>query len=232
MDSADANVTFEYTLSLDDMVFEALSTIDDEHDGTGRDVDGIFKFNNDRYVIPDNSRERLRGEVEKLVAERKIEKVGNRYMMMMPQRVPATREDSTTPQRDPQAEAVAKLVAETEHLEFQAKEAQELADRYSLMLNSECIILELAVEILNRCANGQMIFLCTSLVPRAPEENPQMDAVAKLIAEAEHLEFQAKEAQELADKHAQLLELESEIILQLAVEIFNRCANGQKIFLR
>jgi len=72
-------------------------------------------------------------------------------------------------------------------------------------------------------ANGQMIFLCTSLVPRAPEENPQMDAVAKLIAEAEHLEFQAKEAQELADKHAQLLELESEIILQLAVEIFNRC---------
>jgi len=26
-------------------------------------------------VIPDNSRERLRGEVEKLVAERKIEKV-------------------------------------------------------------------------------------------------------------------------------------------------------------
>jgi len=62
-------------------------------------------------------------------------------------------------------------------------------------------------------ANGQKISLCTS----------KLDAVAKLIAEAEHLEFQAKESQELADKHAQLLELESEIILQLAVEIFNRC---------
>jgi len=35
------------------MVFEALSTIDDEHDGTGRDVDGIFKFNNvSRISLP------------------------------------------------------------------------------------------------------------------------------------------------------------------------------------
>lgn len=32
------------------MVLEALSTIDDEHDGSGRDVDGIFEYNNVRRI--------------------------------------------------------------------------------------------------------------------------------------------------------------------------------------
>lgn len=63
----------------------------------------------------------------------------------------------------------------------------------------------------------------SSFVPRAPEENPQIDAAIEEVAEAEHLEFQAIKAQKLADKHAQLLKLESHIILELAVEILNRC---------
>ncbi|CAE5960193.1 unnamed protein product [Arabidopsis arenosa] len=430
MDTSDANVTYEYTLSLDDMVLEALSTIDEEHDGSGRDVDGIFEFNNvrrisfplsisicfqERYVIPENVRELLKDELEKLVAERKIEKVGNRYKMM-PQRVPttaATREDSTmlqespstslvprAPEENPQVEAVAKVVAEAENYEFQAKEAQELVDRHSQMLDLERLFLELAVEILNRCANGQKIFLrddpssmamdpgdslsdandvtygnlppaassssssssdpsaenlpyadqleramidteddrgpsgfttdeliyqaletvypdgngldidgifnfieernelqedfrdrlevqlgnlvsegqvemvgnlykiphglfdtqlvsvvasnlpqtmspedstsakpqdtpstCASFAPAATEEDPRIEAVAREVAEAEHLEFEAKEAEELADRHVQLLNLESNIILELAVEILNRCANGEQIYL-
>ncbi|XP_020869144.1 uncharacterized protein LOC9330545 isoform X1 [Arabidopsis lyrata subsp. lyrata] len=176
MDTSDANVTYEYTLSLDDMVLEALSTIDDEHDGSGRDVDGIFEYNNERYVIPENVRELLKDELEKLIAERKIEKVGNRYTIM-PQRVPttaATGEDSTMPQEsastslvprapeeNPQIDAVAKVVAEAENFEFQAKEAQELVDRHSQMLDLERLFLELAVEILNRC-NVQLLTTSSS----------------------------------------------------------------------
>ncbi|XP_023644563.1 uncharacterized protein LOC17900802 [Capsella rubella] len=69
-------------------------------------------------------------------------------------------------------------------------------------------------------------------VPKAPEGNPQIDAALKEVAEAEQLELKAREAQELADKHAHLLKFESNVILNLAEEIRNRCFNGQKVFLR
>ncbi|KAG7595203.1 Linker histone H1/H5 domain H15 [Arabidopsis thaliana x Arabidopsis arenosa] len=72
---------------------------------------------------------------------------------------------------------------------------------------------------------------CASFAPAATKEDPRIEAVAREVAESEHLEFEAKEAQELADRHVQLLNLESNKILQLAVEILNRCANGEKIFL-
>ncbi|CAA0294043.1 unnamed protein product [Arabidopsis thaliana] len=72
---------------------------------------------------------------------------------------------------------------------------------------------------------------CASFAPPTTEVDPRIIALAKEVAEAEHLELEAKEAYELADKHAQLLKLESNITLQLAVEILNRCANGEKIFL-
>ncbi|EOA36618.1 hypothetical protein CARUB_v10011854mg [Capsella rubella] len=60
-------------------------------------------------------------------------------------------------------------------------------------------------------------------VPKAPEGNPQIDAALKEVAEAEQLELKAREAQELADKHAHLLKFESNVILNLAEEIRNRC---------
>lgn len=70
----------------------------------------------------------------------------------------------------------------------------------------------------------------TSFVPTASEETLDIettenviDATIKVVAVAEHYELQAKEAIELADRHVQLLNVESNIILELAVETLNRC---------
>ncbi|XP_010481182.1 PREDICTED: telomere repeat-binding factor 5-like [Camelina sativa] len=171
-------------LTSDELIFKALETI--YEDGTGLDFDDIYNFIEDRFDVVDDFREQLEAQLEALVAEGQVQKVGDRY------RIRPVDFDIPTPPP--------------------ARNAEEATSAKPLNTTSPST--------------------SATSVPKPPEENPQIDAAVKEVAEAEQLERQAKEAQDLAYKHEQVLKFESQLNLQLAEEILNRCANGQKVFLR
>ncbi|XP_010501103.1 PREDICTED: telomere repeat-binding factor 5-like [Camelina sativa] len=170
-------------LTNDELIFKALETI--YEDGTGLDFDDIYNFIEDRFDVVDDFREQLEAQLEALVAEGQVQKVGDRY------RIRPVDFDIPTP--------------------TPARSAEEATSAKPLYTSPSA---------------------SATSVPKPPEENPQIDAAVKELAEAEQLERQAKEAQDLAYKHEQVLKFESQLNLQLAEEILNRCANGHKVFLR
>ncbi|XP_019091184.1 PREDICTED: telomere repeat-binding factor 5-like [Camelina sativa] len=143
-------------LTSDELIFKALETI--YEDGTGLDFDDIYNFIEDRFDVVDDFREQLEAQLEALVADGQIQKVGDRY------RIRPVDFDIPTPPPTKSAE--------------EATSAKPLNTSPSTSATS---------------------------VPKPPEGNPQIDAAVKELAEAEQLERQAQEAQDLAYKHDQVL---------------------------
>ncbi|CAA7018443.1 unnamed protein product [Microthlaspi erraticum] len=134
------------------MVFEAISTIDDEN---GSDLIGILSFIEERYEVPQNFTKLLSKSLRALVSQGNLEKVLNRYKIsVMECKVLEISPD-----------VVAKRIAVAEKKAFIAAEAVKEAERMQQLAEESELTLQLVLDIHEQCALGKRVFLRSYLSP-------------------------------------------------------------------
>uniref|UniRef100_A0A1J3J3V5 MYB transcription factor n=1 Tax=Noccaea caerulescens TaxID=107243 RepID=A0A1J3J3V5_NOCCA len=128
------------------MVFEAISTINDEN---GSDLSGILSFIEERYEVPQNFTKLLSKSLRTLVSQGNLEKVQNRYKISVV--------ENKVLEISP--DVVAKRIAVAEKKEFIASEAVKEAERMQQLAEESELTLQLCLDIHEQCALGKRVLL-------------------------------------------------------------------------
>ncbi|XP_019178155.1 PREDICTED: single myb histone 4-like [Ipomoea nil] len=149
------------------MIYEALTNLKDP---SGCDIGTIVNFIEQRHEVPPNSRRLLSSRLRRLVQQDKLEKIHNCFRI----KKEFLRASSTTPTpkiKDLQnsgylgdtveevAIAAAYMIAEAENKSFVAAEAVKEAERVSRMTEDSDVLLQLAKDIYDKCARGEIVLL-------------------------------------------------------------------------
>ncbi|KAL1218941.1 Telomere repeat-binding factor 5 [Cardamine amara subsp. amara] len=229
--SSDMNNESRY----ESMVFEALSTINDEN---GSRLSEILSFIEERHEVPQNFREILIYILASLVSERKLKKVRNRYKISITKatkpKLTLHTEDSAKPAELPSTSAILRTSKETQEIDAAANKIAEGIDKLAVenmvlyeepqfrKLVSDCLKILVSEGKLEKVLDGYTIL---ELVNKVLEVAPEV--VAERVAEADNERSIAEEAVEEAER---LVE-ESETMLQLSLEIQKQCDLGKELFL-
>ncbi|KAF8034147.1 hypothetical protein BT93_C0424 [Corymbia citriodora subsp. variegata] len=155
------------------MIFEALSTLKDPN---GSDTGAIFNYIERRHEVPQNFRRLLSSRLRRLVAQEKLEKVQNCFKIKeitsFETKTPAPKEQDVRPRQlppivntnygetvDEAAVTAAYKIAEAENKSFVAAEAVKEAERVSKMAEDADAMLQMALEILEKCSRDEMVLV-------------------------------------------------------------------------
>ncbi|CAA0294130.1 unnamed protein product [Arabidopsis thaliana] len=189
----------------DAMVFEAVSTINDEN---GSNLKEILRFIEGQHEVPQNFKKLLSYSLGILVSQDKLKKVRNRYKISVTKAIKPTLtlrpKDSTKPPELPNW----------------YEEQQDFR-----MFLSECLIILVSQGKLEKVLDRYKI---SELENKVLEVAPEV--VAMKLAESDNKRLIAAEAVEEEERMHKLVE-ESHTMLQLCLEIHQQCALGQEVVL-
>ncbi|XP_019173473.1 PREDICTED: telomere repeat-binding factor 4-like [Ipomoea nil] len=155
------------------MVYEALTNLKDP---SGCDIGTIVNFIEQRHEVPPNFRRLLSSRLRRLVQQDKLEKVQNCFrikkeFLHASSTTPTPKIKDSGPKEDLQntgylgdtveeaAIAAAYMIAEAENKSFVAAEAVKEAERVSRMAEDSDVLLQLAKDIYDKCARGEIVIL-------------------------------------------------------------------------
>ncbi|CAH9053615.1 unnamed protein product [Cuscuta epithymum] len=163
------------------MITEALSTLKDPK---GLDITTIVSFIEQRHEVPPNFRRILSSRLRRLVQQDKLEKIQNCFRIKkeyllgasttpIPTPTPTLipRQESRSKEEvqhtggylgntvDEAATEAAYRIVEAENKSFVAAEAVKEAERVSRMAEESDVLLQLAKDIYDKCARGEIVLL-------------------------------------------------------------------------
>nr|GMD50550.1 telomere repeat-binding factor 4-like [Ipomoea batatas]GME03840.1 telomere repeat-binding factor 4-like [Ipomoea batatas]GME20334.1 telomere repeat-binding factor 4-like [Ipomoea batatas] len=149
------------------MVYEALTNLKDP---SGCDIGTIVNFIEQRHEVPPNFRRLLSSRLRRLVQQDKLEKIKKEFLHAS-STTPTPKIKESGPKEDLQntgylgdtveeaAIAAAYMIAEAENKSFVAAEAVKEAERVSRMAEDSDVLLQLAKDIYDKCARGEIVLL-------------------------------------------------------------------------
>ncbi|CAL9218936.1 unnamed protein product [Arabidopsis halleri] len=216
----------------DAMVFEAISTINDEN---GSNLKEMLSFIEEQHEVPQNFKRLLSYSLRILVSQDKLKKIRNRYKISVTKAMKPTLtlcpKDSTKPPELPSTSVILTTSKETQEIDAAANRvaerinelAKENDDWYEerqdfRMFLSECLTILVSQGKLEKVLlDGYKI---SELENKVMEVAPE--AVAMKLAESDNKRLIAAEAVEEEERMHKLLE-ESHTMLQLCLEIHQQC---------
>ncbi|XP_010480019.1 PREDICTED: telomere repeat-binding factor 4-like [Camelina sativa] len=222
------------------MVFEAISTINDEN---GSDLKEILSFIEERHEVPKTIKKLLSSSLRILVSQDRLKKVRNRYNISTSKADKPTHilhpKDSTNPPELPSTYAISTKLKETQEIDAAANKVAERINQWAQefdvgyeerqdfrMFLSECLKILVSRGKLEKVLDRYKI---SELESKVLEIAPEV--VAMKLAESDNKRLIAAEALEEEKRMHKLVE-ESNTMLQLCIEIHQQCALGEEVVLR
>lgn len=160
------------------MVYEALTTLKDPK---GCDLSTIISFIEKRHEVPQNFRRLLSSRLRRLLQQEKLEKVGNCFRIKKeflpgasptptPTSAPIPKQESRVKEEvqhtsylgntlEEAAREAAKRIADAENKSCIAAEAVKEAERASRMAEDNDGLFQVAKDIYDKCARGEIVLL-------------------------------------------------------------------------
>ncbi|KAG7600567.1 Linker histone H1/H5 domain H15 [Arabidopsis suecica] len=215
----------------DAMVFEAISTINDEN---GSNLKQMLSFIEEQHEVPQNFKRLLSYSLRILVSQDKLKKVRNRYKISVTKEMKPTLtlcpKDSTKPSELPSTSVILTTSKETQEIDAAANRVAERINEWAKenddwyeerqdfrMFLSECLTILVSQGKLKKVLDGYKI---SELENKVMEVAPEV--VAMKLAESDNKRLIAAEAVEEEEQMHKLLE-ESHTMLQLCLEIHQQC---------